>query len=264
MAVVNLKEMTTGWQKTTAAAVSIVSFMAAWHLVVQFTRLGLLLPGPVTVVVKFFKSFYIPIGKYTLPIHILFSLSRVMVGFALASCAGIFLGLSMGWNRSIKALIRPLFEIVRPIPPIAWISLAVLWFGLGETSKYFIIFISGFANITINVYTGAISVDPTLVGVAQMLGAKKSQLFTTVVIPSSIPYIFTGLQIAISSSWAAVVAAEMIRSNEGVGWLITSGMGINDTPQIMVGIMSIGIVGFLLATIMRKVEAVLCKWVRNE
>jgi NitT/TauT family transport system permease protein/sulfonate transport system permease protein len=264
MAIVKKKETRPGQQKAAAAAVSVISFLLMWHLVVQFTRLGLLLPAPGTVILKFFKNFYTPIGPYTLGGHILFSLSRVMVGFTLASCAGIFLGLVMGWNRNIEALVRPLFEIIRPIPPIAWISLAVLWFGLGESSKYFIIFISGFANITINVYTGARSVDPTLVGVAQMLGTKKNQLFTNVVIPSAIPYIFTGLQIAISSSWAAVVAAEMIRSSEGVGWLITSGMGINDTPQIMVGIMSIGIIGFLLATIMRKVEAILCRWARSE
>jgi NitT/TauT family transport system permease protein/sulfonate transport system permease protein len=250
-------------RRVVSATTSILAFLLLWLLAVKFTKLGLLLPGPIEVLIKFFKHFVTPIGLYSLPVHMLWSLSRVMTGFFLASFSGIVLGLAMGWNRKAEAIARPLFEIIRPIPPIAWISIAVIWFGLGETSKYFIIFMSGFANVTINVYTGARSVDPTLIGAARMLGAKKSQLFSKIVIPSSIPYIFTGLQIAISSSWAAVVAAEMVRSTEGVGWLITSGMGINDTPQIMVGILGIGIIGFLLATIMRKVESILCRWVHH-
>jgi ABC-type nitrate/sulfonate/bicarbonate transport system permease component len=251
-------------KKVLAAILSITTFLVVWHLAVSFTRLGLLLPGPAAVLVKFFIHFKKPIGMYTLLRHMMFSLMRVMTGFFLAAILGIILGLAMGWNRTFEAIVRPLFEIIRPIPPIAWISIAVIWFGLGEASKFFIIFMSGFANITINVYTGARSVDPELIGAARMLGAKKSQLFAKIVIPSSVPYIFTGLQIAISSSWAAVVAAEMVRSTEGVGWIITSGMGVNDTKQIMVGIIAIGIIGFLLSTIMRKIEAVLCRWVRHE
>jgi ABC-type nitrate/sulfonate/bicarbonate transport system permease component len=247
-----------------SAIVAIVSFLIVWHVGTNGTKLGMLLPGPAAVLMKFVQSFYTQIGPYMLWGHILWSLSRVMIAFTIASVSGIILGLAMGWFKKAEAVARPLFEIIRPIPPIAWISLAVLWFGLGETPKYFIIFMSGFANITMNVYTGAKSVDPVLVGASRMLGSNSRQVFTTIVIPSSIPYIFTGLQIAISSSWAAVVAAEMIRSTEGVGWLIISGMSINDTTQILVGIMSIGIVGFILATIMRRVEEGLCEWNKME
>ncbi|HEY8463244.1 MAG TPA: ABC transporter permease [Bacillota bacterium] len=248
----------------TSAIVSIISFLILWHVGTNGTELGSLLPGPAVVLKKFVQSFYTKIGSYMLWGHILWSLSRVMVAFTIASVSGIILGLAMGWFKKVEAIVRPLFEIIRPIPPIAWISLAVLWFGLGETPKYFIIFMSGFANITMNVYTGAKSVDPVLVGASRMLGSNSWQVFTTIVIPSSIPYIFTGLQIAISSSWAAVVAAEMIRSTEGVGWLIISGTSINDTTQILVGIMSIGIVGFILATIMRRIEEGLCQWNKLE
>ena len=248
------------FKKAGAAFLSISAFLVLWHFGTNDTELGRLLPGPIEVLRKFIQSFYTNIGTYTIIGHILWSLSRVMTGFFLASICGISLGLAMGWSRNIEAIAKPIFEVIRPIPPIAWISIAVIWFGLAETSKYFIIFISGFANITINVYTGAKSVDPELIGAAKMLGATKHQLFTTIVIPSSVPYIFTGLQIAISSSWAAVVAAEMVRSSEGVGWLIRSGMGINDTVQIMVGILSVGIIGFLLATLMRSLEAKLCLW----
>ena len=190
------------------------------------------------------------------------SLRRVLVGFFIASACGIALGLGMGWNRTVEALLRPVFELLRPIPPLAWISLAIVWFGLGEGGKYFIIFVSGFSNVTINVYTGAKSVDPELIGAARMLGCSERKIFTSIVIPSSVPYIFTGLQIAISSSWAAVVAAEMVRSTNGIGWMITAGQGIGDMQQIMVGILVIGVIGFLLSTLMRGVESRLCAWSR--
>ncbi|MEG1525581.1 MAG: ABC transporter permease [Clostridia bacterium] len=249
-------------RKIVFGILAVTAFLLLWYFGTNGTRLGNLMPGPVAVFKRLIRSTYETTGKYTLFGHILTSLSRVMTGFLLAAFLGITLGLAMGWSKSTEAIVKPLFEIIRPIPPIAWISIAVIWFGLGEGAKYFIIFISGFANITINVYTGARSVDPELIGAARMLGCSDRKIFTTIVIPSSIPYIFTGLQIAISSSWAAVVAAEMVRSTDGIGWMITSGQGIGDMEQIMVGIIAIGVIGFLLATIMRGVEAKLCAWSR--
>ena len=127
-------------------------------------------------------------------------------------------------------------------------------------TSYFIIFLSAFNNITINVYMGTKSVRQELVGCARMLGANEAQVFRTVVVPATTPYIFTGLQVGISSSWAAVVAAEMVRSSKGLGFLIVSGMDVNNMPQIFVGIVAIGIVGLLLATVMRGVESRLCQW----
>lgn len=189
------------------------------------------------------------------------SMRRVLVGFCIASVSGILLGLAMGWNRTCEAIFRPTFELLRPSP--AGVDFpAIVWFGLGEGGKYFIIFVSGFSNVTINVYTGAKAVDPELIGAAKMLGCSNRRIFTSIVLPSSVPYIFTGLQIAISSSWAAVVAAEMVRSTNGIGWLITAGQSIGDMGQVMVGIIVIGVVGFLLATIMRGVESKLCAWSR--
>ena len=106
------------------------------------------------------------------------------------------------------------------------------------------------------------ALDPELIGAARMLGCSERKIFTSIIIPSSVPYIFTGLQIAISSSWAAVVAAEMVRSTNGIGWMITAGQGIGDMQQIMVGILVIGVIGFLLSTLMRGVESRLCAWSR--
>lgn len=152
------------------------------------------------------------------------------------------LGVGMGYSRTFEAVFKPIFEFIRPIPPLAWIPLSILWFGLGDTGKFFIIFLGCFCFITVNTYDGAKNVDPELIGAARMLGANERQVFFEIVLPSSVPYIFAGLQIAVTAGWSAVVGAEMIQSNEGVGWMIVRGMNTGNTVQIMVGIVAIGIV----------------------
>lgn len=249
--------------RVAVGALAIACFLGLWYWATrEGTTLGKLMPNPTEVFLRLMETTHSKVGPLTLWGHMFNSLRRVLVGFFLASACGILLGLAMGWNRTVEALLRPIFELLRPIPPLAWISLAIVWFGLGEGGKYFIIFVSGFSNVTINVYTGAKAVDPQLIGAARMLGCSDRRIFTSIVIPSSVPYIFTGLQIAISSSWAAVVAAEMVRSTNGIGWMITAGQGIGDMEQIMVGILVIGVVGFLLSTLMRGVESKLCAWSR--
>lgn len=127
-------------------------------------------------------------------------------------------------------------------------------------SKYFLIFLACFPTITVNTFAGVKSVDETIVRAARMLGAKDHQLFTSVVIPSTVPYIFAGLQVAVGSSWATIVAAEMIRSSEGVGWLIISGQEVANMTQVLVGIVAISITGIVLVSAMRLLEAKLCAW----
>ena len=242
------------------ATLAILSFLSVWHLSVVFTDLGRLIPGPGEVIQGFFLTFVNPIGRHNILGHIFFSLSRVLVGYIAAALAGITLGVLMGWNKTIEAIFRPLYEMIRPIPPIAWIPLAILWFGLGDMTRWFLIFLGAFNNITLNAYQGAKTVDPVLVGASKMLGANKFQTLLTVVVPGSIPQIFAGLHVAVSVSWATVVAAEMVRSSEGVGWVIITGQETNNMTQVLIGIIAIGIIGYLLAILMRKVEEKLCSW----
>src|SRR5699024_2925551 len=140
------------------------------------------------------------------------------------SVLGIVLGIMMGWYPIVNRILRPIYELIRPIPPIAWIPISIVWFGIGEGSKWFLIFLAAFVPITLNAYAGATTVDETLIKCSKMLGASSGQIFKTVVLPYSVPHIFTGLQVGLSASWATVVAAEMIRSTEGVGWIIISSM----------------------------------------
>ncbi len=248
------------WKRIFWAIVAFASIIILWQVVVTFTFAKATIPGPYKVFSEFFKSFYKAIGSYTILGHIGWSLYRVLVGFGIAAVLGIITGLSMGWSKLARAIISPIFEWLRPIPALAWIPLAILWFGIGESTKYFIIFVGAFTQVTLNAYAGAIQVDPVLSGAARMLGARESQVFTRIVLPSSVPQIFAGLQLGLSTSWMAVLAAEMVRSSEGAGWIIVMGQNTGNTTQIIVGIISIGLIGLLLATIMRGVEGKLCSW----
>ena len=219
-----------------------------------------MIPGPVEVLKAVGAGIVGKVGKHGILAHAGYSLMRVMIGFTIGSIAGVALGLLMGWYPMADAIFNPLFRIIRPIPPIAWIPISIIWFGLGENAKIFLIFLASFSNTTLNSLSGAKSIDPEVVNAARMLGAKESQIFMTIVLPASVPAIFAGLQVAISSSWATVLAAEMVRSSEGLGWMIVAGMNNNDMIQILSGIVMIGVVGYILAIIMRKAEEILCRW----
>lgn len=247
-----------------AACIAVLGLLLVWELVARFTNASMFLPPASVIILEFSKSFIVPIGKYTMPMHIAVSLYRVLVAFSIATVAGVLLGVLMGYSKTFEAIFKPLFEFVRPIPPLAWIPMSILWFGIGDASKWFIIFLGSFTFITVNTYDGTKNVDKTLMGAARMLGANERQVFTRIVLPSAVPYIFAGLQIAITAGWSAVVAAEMIRSDEGVGWLIVMGMSTGNTVQIMVGIVAIGSIGFILATLMSALERRLCSWNRQQ
>lgn len=239
---------------------SILAFLLLWQFAVSFTSVGLLIPGPVTTFKDFFESFVIPIGQHTILFHIGVSLLRVLAGYVLAAALGICIGLVMGWFKILEAVLKPVIEVLRPIPAIAWIPISIVWLGLGEESKLFIMFLSAFMVIVMTTYDGARRVDDVLVGASRMLGASNFQVFKTIVFPASVPQIFTGLQNALSVAWMTVLAAEMVRSSEGVGWIIVMGMDNGNTAQILVGMVGISLMGFVLAAAMRKIERKLCAW----
>lgn len=238
----------------------IVIFLIVWDLVVRFTKIGLLLPGPVAVGQFFTQSFSLNIGKFTMLGHTLMSLSRVMVGYVAGIVLGVICGIGMGTSKLFNAIFKPLFELLRPIPTIAWIPIAILFFGTGEMTKYFIIFYGAFTTVTLNTYAGVMRVDPVLIGAAKMLGAKENQMLWKVIIPSSLPSIVAGMQVGLANGWMGVIAAEMVKSREGLGWLILMGQASGSMTQILGGMVSIAVIGLLLASLMRALEKELCKW----
>lgn len=251
-------------EKTIYAACAIATFFLAWAFITTFTAAGETTPDPIEVLKLLFTSFFEPIGRFTIYGHLYYSIKRVLIGYTVATVLGIIVGISMGTSRYAEAIIKPIFEMIRPIPPIAWIPLVILWFGVGELPKYAIIFIGSFTNVTLNAYTGAQRVDPQLIGCARMLGTSERDIFLRVVLPSSLPQIFAGMQVALSTAWMAVLAAEMIGAQEGCGWIILRGSDTTNIPLVLVGMVVIGVVGLILATIMRVAERRLCAWNRMD
>ena len=251
-------------EKMTYAVLAIASFFVFWWLITTFTPAKETTPGPIEVIQLLIDSFVTPIGNYVITGHLLVSLRRVLVGFSVATILGIILGIAMGTSKWAEAIFKPIFELLRPIPPIAWISLVILFFGIGESSKYILCGIGAFTNVTLNAYTGAQNVDPELIGCARMLGTSERSIFFRVILPSCTPQIFAGMQVALSTSWMAVLAAEMVGAREGCGWMIMRGNDTLNITLVMVGMIVVGIVGLLLATIMRKIEGRLCSWNKVE
>lgn len=247
-------------EKIMYTILALATFILAWQYVTTFTLAKNTTPQPLEVFKMLVNSMANPIGQYTIWGHLLISLKRVLIGFSIGSISGIVVGIGMGSSRYIKSIVKPIFEMLRPIPPIAWIPLAILWFGIDETTKYFIIFISAFTNVTLNSFMAASNVDSILIGAARMLGTKDKDIFTRVILPSCTPQIFAGMQVGLSTSWMAVLAAEMVRSSEGLGWIIIRGSDTANIPQVLVGMIVIGVVGLLLASIMRNIERRLCSW----
>ena len=158
------KSLPENMQKIICGAISILGFLLLWQAAVSLTGLGKIMPGPAVILNAFFRSFVEEIAGYTVLGHIFWSLSRVLVGYILACLLGITLGLLMGRFRLMEAIFNPFYEMIRPIPPIAWISLAILWFGIGESMTYFIIFLATFNVLTINVYRGTKALNQELAG----------------------------------------------------------------------------------------------------
>lgn len=247
-------------EKSLYGCLSILIIFVVWFIGSQNPDMGKLLPNPVEVLKFIMEGFIKPIGNLILEWHILWSLSRVLIGYTLAVIVGIVLGFLGSWFKVGEAIIKPFYLFLRSIPSLAWIPLSILWFGIGENSKYYIIFITAVMIIMTNVIDGVKSVTPELIGVARMFGTKENQLFFRVVLPCAIPQIFNGLQVSIGAAWASVLAAEMISSTVGVGWIILAGQNSANMTQIFAGILVIGIIGLLLACFMRWLEAKLCIW----
>ena len=201
-----------------------------------------------------------PISQAILPVHIWVSLRRVLIAFFFAIVLGVGLGVGLGWSKTFNAVVDPIFEMLRPIPPIAWIPLIILWFGIGETSKIIIVFIGSFVPIVLNTYSGIKEIDPLLVSAGKVLGANRRQILLEITLPATVPAILAGIRTALSSGWMCVVAAEMIVAKQGVGFLIVRGQESGDTALIVVCMLVIGIVSMLLSTILSKLEGVLCPW----
>lgn len=179
----------------------------------------------------------------TLWVQALHSLNLVAKGFAVAVLTGVPLGLLMGWSKRAEILLNPTFLLLRPIPALAWIPLAIVWFGLGDTGKIFTIWLTAFVPAVINTYTGVRQVDPVLIAAARTQGASTAQIIRHVVVPGSMPMIFTGLRLSLQASWTTLVAAELVGAFFGLGRVLNVA-GTDIYPgMIIVGMAAVAICG---------------------
>ena len=192
--------------------------------------------------------------------HIAVSLSRVFLGFAFATLIAIPLGIAMGVSNRVFLFVEPLVEFLRPVPPLALVPLAVVWFGIGWTSKVFLIFYGCFFAIVINTVAGMKAVEPVHVRAAQALGASRWQILMHVILRSAVPDIVVGLRLAIGLAFLLIVGAELIAASEGLGWLIWDARFHFMGDRILVGMIAIGVVGFLLNRLLQMVETHLLRW----
>ena len=236
-------------------------FFMAWDWIASKGLLGM--PRVLGVIQYLWALIFDPLAGLNLFGHIYASLHRVILGFVLAVGIGIPLGFFMAVNPFVDAIVGPVFNLLKPMPPIAWISLAILWFGIGEQSKVFLILIGTVIPCIINSYNGIRLVDPGLYDVVRMLGGNKRDEVFQVMFPASFPSIFAGVQLALSMAWTCVVAAELIASRSGMGFIIIMGMNISNSEQIFGGIVVIGLVGWLLSILLAQLEKRLCPWKRE-
>ena len=191
------------------------------------------------------------------------SMMRIVGGFVLAQVIGIPLGLLLGASKTAHNLIYPVFEIMRPVPPLAWVPVAVIFWPTPEMSMVFVTFLGAFFIVVINIVDGVCSIDARYLRAARSLGSSRSDMFWHILLPGSLPSIVVGMTVGMGVTWAVVVAAEMIASRAGLGYLTWSAYVAGEFPVIIIGMMSIGIAGYVCSAIIRFAGTRMTPWLRT-
>ena len=238
------------------SVIGLVAFFGIWTLIaVSGLVQPQFLPTPWAVAQQFVELMQRPFVGYTLQTHLLSSLGRFAMGFALAALIGVPLGLAMGWFRALDAIVSPLFDALRFVAPIAWVPFAALWFGTGIGGPVLIIFSGAFPPCVINAYRGAKYVEPRYIEAARTLGVGNVRMVTEVLLPASVPSIVAGLRISAGLGWQSLIGAELIVASSGIGYLMVKGQSNISTAIVMSGMIAIGIVGVVIDVALRALQA---------
>ncbi len=220
----------------------------------------LFLPSPFAVYNKFVIAMTQGVANSTLTQHTLASLGRVFGAFALACVTAIPLGILMGVNRVMRGLFDPIIEFYRPLPPLAYLPLVIIWLGIGEFPKVFLIFLAIFAPMAIAARAGVRSVSTEQIHAAYAMGASRAQVISQVIMKAALPEIFTGMRIGIGVGWTTLVAAEMVAADRGLGFMVLNAAQFLASDTVIMGIIVIGVFAFAFDLLIRYMERVFIPW----
>jgi ABC-type nitrate/sulfonate/bicarbonate transport system permease component/CRP-like cAMP-binding protein len=256
------------WAKSPRPYLMLIGFgllLGFWYLAVEVWKLPRFreMPG-ITVVIKewFSKDPTYGLSFYTEEYykHIVMSVWRVTQAFFLATVLGVPFGLFLGWSNKFKEFLFPLFEMLRPIPILAWVPLAIVMFVATESAVIYLTFLASFFATALNTMLGVESIDESYTRAASCLGASKWQVFRHVIVPGALPFVFTGLQISVGVSWFSLVAAEMVSGQYGLGYVINTSYTMVRYPTIVIGMITLGAVGYATSAMVRVAGDYMMQW----
>jgi taurine transport system permease protein len=250
------------------APITLISALGLLLLWAAVTKLGLVaplfLPSPFEVAAQFYAVAVDGFSDATLFGHVGISLFRVLSAFAIAAAIGVPLGLAMGLNRWVRGIAGVPIQLYWPVPPLAYLPLVIIWFGIGETAKIILLSLAMFAPIVISAQSGVRAVAEGRIQAARTLGASRWQVFRHVVLPNALPEILTGLRLGIGSGWATLVAAELVAASKGLGFMTLSAAQFLVTDVVFVGILTIAALASLFLFGLRLLERTLTPWKGRE
>lgn len=247
-------------ERLITASTLVIIFML-WYMATRYKWVPeLFVPSPFSVWQAFLEIQQTGYQGHTLFGHLASSFYRIVTGLGLAFVAAVPLGLLMGVSSKIRAIFDPLIEFYRPLPPLAYYTLLVLWLGIDNESKITLLFLAAFPPLCVSAAQAVKSVDPVLILAARTLGGNSTQIFLHIILPGCLPGIFTGLRIAVGVTFSVLVAAEMVAATSGIGWMVLDAGKFLRSDVIFVGIIVMGITGLLLDKTVRRLEKLATPW----
>ncbi len=252
-----------GLRAVLVGAISLMLFLLTWHLLTKYRVVFFVrfvnVPSPVAVYESLARAMHDP--RFFM--HVVLSCRRILLGFSAAAIVAVPLGLVMGRFRIAHEFLFPVTEVLRPIPAIAWVPMAIMLWPTNEQSIVFITFLGSFFPILVNTLHGMSLVDPVLVRASQCLGAREASIFREVYFPASLPHIFTGLTVGMGVAWVSLIAAEMISGQYGIGYFTWEAYSLVQYPDIALGMICIGVLGLGSSALIRGVGRIVMPWKRT-
>ena len=241
---------------------AILVWIAIWA---WLTRAGgpvptLYFPSPEDVWTKFVRMWVRPYIGSTLWEHILSSLYIVLSGWSVAALVGIPLGIAMAWWSKLKWIVFPIFQIIRPVPPLAWIPLTILWLGIGDVARMSVVFVAALVPWLMNSMLAVYSVDKLLIDAAKTLGASDRQILVRVVCRTALPTLVAAARMALGNAWSTLVAAEILAATAGLGYVAVNASQLLDTDVLLVAMFMIGLLGIALTALIGLAQRFLAPW----